>query len=207
MNFSLAGNKICGYLPKEIELQVLSISINNITGEIPKNIVCLSKLEEFYIGDNPIKGTIPISLANISTLQCVDSIGNCLEGSIPPELGKLSNLRRLIFGQNYNLIGQITEAIFNISSFGRTNFNFINLSGIIPATTVLNLPNLEQLILVGNQLEWEIPLFITNASKLETLELSSNILKGTIPTTLGNLRELHGLMYMYCLIPMHGAII
>ncbi|KAM3338584.1 hypothetical protein P3S68_030670 [Capsicum galapagoense] len=214
MNFSLAGNRINGSLPKEIafnslsgslllnegnivsnleflsvsnnqisgcipsnicqlrELQVLSISVNNITGQIPTNIGCLSELEDFIIGDNPIKGTIPASLANICTLQY------------------LSNLRQLSFGHNYNHIGQIPDAIFNISSLGRIGFNFNNLSGTIPATTGLHLPSLEQLILGGNQLGGEIPLFITNASKLEILEIASNYFTGTIPNNLGNVREL-----------------
>ncbi|KAM3338589.1 hypothetical protein P3S68_030675 [Capsicum galapagoense] len=139
------------------ELQVLSISFNNITGEIPRNIGCLSKLEEFYIGDNPIKGTIPASLANISILQYVSYV------------------------------------IFNISSLERIAVNFNNLSGTLPGTTGLHLPNLKELILGVNQIEGEFPLFITNVSKLEILDLSDNFFTRTIPTTLGNLRELRGL--------------
>ncbi|KAM3280943.1 hypothetical protein P3S67_027963 [Capsicum chacoense] len=42
-------------------------------------------------------------------------------------------------------------------------------------------------MLGGNQIEGEIPLFITNASKLEILELSDNFFTGTIPNNLGNL--------------------
>ncbi|KAM3338606.1 hypothetical protein P3S68_030692 [Capsicum galapagoense] len=41
-----------------------------------------------------------------------------------------------------------------------------------------------------NQLYGKIPLFITNAFKLEILSLTKNFLTGTIPTNLGNLREL-----------------
>ncbi|KAM3280968.1 hypothetical protein P3S67_027988 [Capsicum chacoense] len=208
---SLAFNKLGGemwkgpwYVPElrvlnmgnnslTVELQVLSISFNNITGEIPRNIGCLSKHEEFYIGDNPIKGTIPASLANISILQYVSCKRNCLEGPIPPELGKLSNLRQLGFGHNYNLIGQIPDAIFNISSLERIAVNFNNLSGTLPGTTGLHLPNLKELILGVNQIEGEFPLFITNVSKLEILDLSDNFFTGTIPTTLGNLHELRGL--------------
>ncbi|XP_047268890.1 LRR receptor-like serine/threonine-protein kinase EFR [Capsicum annuum] len=193
---SLYGSRLLGegnIVSNLKELQVLSISFNNITGEIPRNIGCLSKLEEFYIGDNPIKGTIPASLANISILQYVSCKRNCLEGPIPPELGKLSNLRQLGFGHNYNLIGQIPDVIFNVSSLERIAVNFNNLSGTLPGTTGLHLPNLKELILGVNQIEGEFPLFITNVSKLEILDLSDNFFTGTIPTTLGNLRELRGL--------------
>ncbi|XP_060185057.1 receptor kinase-like protein Xa21 [Lycium barbarum] len=191
---SISYNQISGQIPSNIcqltELNVLSISFNNITGEIPKNIGCLSKLEEFYIGDNPIKGNIPNSLGNISTLRNLYCKRNRLEGPIPPELGKLSNLRQLSFTDNYNLIGEIPKAIFNISSLEIIDFSFNNLSGRIPATTGLHLSNLRALDLGVNQIKGEIPLFITNASKLEVLDLGRNFLTGTIPTNLGNLREL-----------------
>ncbi|XP_059310397.1 probable LRR receptor-like serine/threonine-protein kinase At3g47570 [Lycium ferocissimum] len=150
---SISFNQISGQIPSNIcqltELNALSISFNNITGEIPKNIGCLSKLEEFYIGDNPIKGTIPTSLGNISTLINLYCGSNC--------------------------------------------FSFNNLSGRIAATTGLHLSNLRELILGANQFEGEIPRYITNASKLERLDLAGNFLTGTIPTNLGNLRELQSL--------------
>ncbi|KAH0643918.1 hypothetical protein KY289_034892 [Solanum tuberosum] len=195
---SLSMNQISGCVPSNIcqltELKVLSISYNKITGDIPRNIGCLSKLERFYIGYNRIKGTIPASLGNISTLHNLYCGNNRIVGQIPPELGKLSNLRQLSFGQNYNLIGQIPEAIFNTSSLEMIYFNLNNLSGRILATTGLHLPNLKELDLGVNQLEGEIPLFITNASKLELLSLAQNFLTGTIPTNLGNLRELRELL-------------
>ncbi|KAH0681117.1 hypothetical protein KY284_022202 [Solanum tuberosum] len=167
-----------------------SFVYNNITGEIPRNIDCLSKLKKFLIGDNPTKGTIPTSLGNISTLQYLYCGNNDIVGQIPPELGKLSNLRQLCFRNNYNLIGQIPEAIFNISSLEVIDFSFNNLSGRIPTTTGLHLPNIKDLHLGVNQIKGSIPLFITNASKLEILELNNNFLTGTIPNNLGNLHEL-----------------
>ncbi|XP_060183466.1 probable LRR receptor-like serine/threonine-protein kinase At3g47570 [Lycium barbarum] len=194
---SISYNQISGQIPYNIcqltELNGLSISINNITGEIPKNIACLSKLEKFYIGDNPIKGTIPPSLGNMSTLRNLYCESSRLEGPIPPELGRLSNLRQINFANN-KLNGQIPTAIFNISSLERIDFSFNNLSGRIAATTGLHLPNLVELLLGKNQIKGEIPLFITNASKLENLELAGNFLTGPIPTNLGNLRELRLLL-------------
>ncbi|KAJ8539299.1 hypothetical protein K7X08_013551 [Anisodus acutangulus] len=84
--------------------------------------------------------------------------------------------------------------------------SFNSLSGRIPAITGLHLPNLRQLFLGENQIKGEIPLFITNASKLEILGLENNFLTGTIPTNLGNLRELQELHLqkdneLYGLIP------
>ncbi|CAN4090327.1 unnamed protein product [Withania somnifera] len=195
---SISDNQISGGIPSNIcqlkELNILAISHNKITGDIPRNINCLSKLKVFYIGYNQIKGTIPTSLGNISSLQYLNCRNNHLDGPIPPELGKLSSLRLIGFAQNYNLIGQIPKRIFNISSLEIIDFGFNKLSGRIPDTTSLRLPNLKELYLASNQLEGKIPLFITNASKLEILELAGNFLTGTIPTNLGNLRDLRGLL-------------
>ncbi|KAM3338607.1 hypothetical protein P3S68_030693 [Capsicum galapagoense] len=148
---SIYFNQISGNIPSNIcqltELEVLSLSFNKITGKIPKNIGCLSKLEHFYIGDNQIKGTIPTSLGNISALQNLNCGRNGIVGKIPLELGKLSNLRVLSFVLNYNLIGEIPEAIFNMSSLEIISFSYNNLSGRIPTTVGLYLPNLERLYL------------------------------------------------------------
>ncbi|XP_047260002.1 probable LRR receptor-like serine/threonine-protein kinase At3g47570 [Capsicum annuum] len=132
-------------------------------------------------------------MGNISTHQNLFCGKNRLVERNPPELEKLSNLRQLYFAQNDNLIGQIPEAIFNISSLEIIAFNLNNLTGRIPATTGLHLPNLKEVNLGVNQLEGEIPLFITNASKLEILMLNNNFLTGTVPANLGNLCELQSL--------------
>ncbi|KAF3681948.1 putative LRR receptor-like serine/threonine-protein kinase-like [Capsicum annuum] len=200
---SISKNQISGCIPSNIcqlrELKGLSISYNKITGDIPRNIGCLSKLEDFYLGENSITGTIPTSMGNISTHQNLFCGKNRLVERNPPELEKLSNLRQLYFAQNDNLIGQIPEAIFNISSLEIIAFNLNNLTGRIPATTGLHLPNLKEVNLGVNQLEGEIPLFITNASKLEILMLNNNFLTGTdailddnpfngvLPNSIGNL--------------------
>ncbi|KAG5586700.1 hypothetical protein H5410_047134 [Solanum commersonii] len=185
-----------------IGLKILLFA-HNITGDIPRNIGCLSKLEEFYIGDNPIEGTIPASLGNISTLLNLFCSSNRIVGQIPPKLGKLSSLRQLNFRDNSNLSGQIPEAIFNISSLKLISLNFNNLSGRIPATTGLHLPNLQGLHLGHNQIEGEIPLFITNASKLEILELAHNFLTGAIPTNLENFVSCNIFSYILINLPMN----
>ncbi|KAF3632349.1 hypothetical protein FXO37_27520 [Capsicum annuum] len=106
-------------------------------------------------------------------------------GNIPKEIRNLSKVAESSLYDN-----ELTEAIFNMSSLEIISFSYNNLSGRIPTTVGLHLPNLERLYLVHNQIYGKIPLVITNASKLEILSLANNFLTGTIPTNLGNLHEL-----------------
>uniref|UniRef100_M1C629 non-specific serine/threonine protein kinase n=1 Tax=Solanum tuberosum TaxID=4113 RepID=M1C629_SOLTU len=180
------------YVP---ELRVLDLTNNNLTGMIPPSVGNATKMMNFSLFGNRVSGNIPKEVGNMSQLADLSLTDNQLTvGQIPLELGKLSNLRKLKFAHNSNLIGEIPEAIFNISSLEGIDFSFNNLSGRIPTTTGLHLPNLEGLYLGVNQFKGEIPLFITNASKLQLLDLSYNFLTGTIPTNLGNLRELQILL-------------
>ncbi|KAH0695011.1 hypothetical protein KY285_022108 [Solanum tuberosum] len=166
-------------------LKFLSLSNNQISGCIPSNICQLTELEVLSISYNNITGPEILIVYPSSKM-----------GQIPSELGKLSNLRQLCFRNKYNLIGQLPEAIFNISSLEVIDFRFNNLSGRIPTTTGLHLPNIKDLHLGVNQIKGAIPLFITNASKLEILEINNNFLTGTIPNNLGNLHELQILLLL-----------
>lgn len=92
--------------------------------------------------------------------------------------------------KKYNLIGQIPEAIFNISSLNYIALTLNKFSGRIPTSAGLHLPNLLGLYLSGNELEGEIPLHITNASRLVRLGLATNFFSGSIPTNWESLRDL-----------------
>ncbi|KAG5609230.1 hypothetical protein H5410_020511, partial [Solanum commersonii] len=209
---SISHNQISGCIPSNIcqltELQVFSLSFNNIIGDIPRNISCLSKLEKFYIVNNLIKGTIPTSLGNISTLHTL----NCRNNWI------LSNLRKLSFDNNSNLIGQIPEAIFNISSLEVIGFSFNNLSptlkdftwemlkylqvgnnplnGVLP-NSIGNLSStIENFHIEDAHINGLIPKSIGNMIGLTSPSLDDNNLTGSIPSEIGKLKQLQGL-YLY----------
>ncbi|XP_015163933.1 LRR receptor-like serine/threonine-protein kinase EFR [Solanum tuberosum] len=174
------------YVP---EHRVLNLTNNSLTGMIPPSVGNATKMMNFSLSGNRFSGnipkevgSIPAALFNISSLLSIHLRYNRLSGPLLLDEGNIvSNLKFL-------------KAIFNISSFETIDFSFNNLSGRIPTTTGLHLPNLKGLNLGFIQLEGEIPLFITNASKLEILGLENNYLTGTIPTNLGNLHELRYLI-------------
>lgn len=105
-------------------------------------------------------------------------------GGIPYEIGNLRNLR--ILGVQFNNLGSLVPAtIFNISTLIELALTDSNLSGNLPSSTGLGLPNLERLYLGINNLSGRIS-SITNASKLTILDMGSNSFSGFIPDTIGD---------------------
>ncbi|KAH0684576.1 hypothetical protein KY289_022328 [Solanum tuberosum] len=187
------NNQLNGSIPTSLfqyrRIQVISLAFNQLSGEMWRGPWYVPKLRVLNLRNNSLTGTIPLSVGNATKMMKFSLSWNRVGGNIPKEIGNLSQLVELNLRDN-----QLTEAIFNISSLEMIDFSFNNLSGRIPTTTGLHLPNLEGLYLGDNQLEGEIPLFITNASKLQIITLDDNSLTGTIPNNLGNLCELQILL-------------
>ncbi|KAF3629339.1 putative LRR receptor-like serine/threonine-protein kinase-like [Capsicum annuum] len=211
---SLAFNEFSGEMwkgPRYVpELKILSLRNNSLKGIIPPSVGNATKLMNFGLTGNRISGNLPNKFGNMSQLAFLSLIDNQLTGSIPAALFNISSLVGMSVSLNSlsgpllldegNIVSNLetyssnSRSYFNISSLKYIGFNLNNLSGRIPTTTGFHLPNLISLVLGGNQLEGEIPLFITNASNLKILDLAGNFLTGTIPTNLGNLHELQRLL-------------
>ncbi|XP_022852077.1 receptor kinase-like protein Xa21 [Olea europaea var. sylvestris] len=91
--------------------------------------------------------------------------------------------------------GQIPESIFNLSMLQALSLTDNSISGNLPSSIANGLPNLELLLLGGNQLSGEIPASISNFSKLTKLDLGENFFHRRVPLNLGNL--LHSLESLY----------
>ncbi|KAF5472284.1 hypothetical protein F2P56_009017 [Juglans regia] len=186
----LGENMLYGGLPTYMfdhlpNLQYLSISHNQFSGELPK-IGNLTMLTELYLDDNNFEGRLPPEIGNLTMLTELYLSSNKFEGLIPNQIGNLQNLEVLNIEIN-GFFGTIPFGIFNISTIRWIAMTSNNLSGHLPSNMGLFLPNLQQLFLGINKLNGTIPNSISNASKLEIVELSWNSFSGLIPKTLGNL--------------------
>ncbi|KAL2501156.1 putative LRR receptor-like serine/threonine-protein kinase [Forsythia ovata] len=228
-NLAFTGNNLSGNLPVDTcrglpRIKGLSLSLNELDGEIPSNISECSQLQFLSLSFNKFRGSIPSEIGRIRTLQILYLGSNDLSGAIPPELGNLENLVELSIGDNF-LIGSIPASIFNISSLLYINVARCNLSGNLDLLFLgYRLPNLEELSLDGNNFHGRIPNSIANSSKLtriylfhnnfisESPELSfitsftkcrylinlsfgDNPLNGILPVSVGNLST--SLQYLY----------
>ena len=165
---SLTSNQLKGEIPPELanltNLKLLALGGNELTGPIPAWLGGLTNLEELYLWENELTGTIPAELGSLSNLELLSLSVNQLTGEIPPELGSLANLEGLHLWGN-------------------------QLTGEIPAE-LGSLSNLQELWLSGNQLTGEIPPELGSLANLEWLRLDNNQLTGTIPAELGRLTNL-----------------
>nr|XP_017257301.1 PREDICTED: probable leucine-rich repeat receptor-like protein kinase At1g35710 [Daucus carota subsp. sativus] len=73
----------------------IDLSNNDISGEIPKEVMSLSGLLNFNVSGNHIRGKIPGNIGILKEMMFLDLSRNQLSGHIPQSLSNLSYLTRL----------------------------------------------------------------------------------------------------------------
>ncbi|MED6118307.1 hypothetical protein PIB30_001537 [Stylosanthes scabra] len=111
----LSSNQLSGDIPSElvnlVELVSLNLSRNNLTGRIPWEIGRLVSLDFLDLSRNHLFGSIPFSLANIDRLSMLDLSHNNLSGMIP--IGtQLQSFNATSYEENQGLCGLPLEKCF-----------------------------------------------------------------------------------------------
>ncbi|ONI24585.1 hypothetical protein PRUPE_2G248300 [Prunus persica] len=149
------------------------------------------------LSDNMLEGEIPVNLSYCSELSIVSFRSNRLTGKIPSELGSLTKLLTLNLGTN-NLTGGIPSSLGNLSSITQLSLAYNNLAdnefkSSIPPNIGLNMPNLQQIGIGGNEFSGNIPASFSNASQFRILDITENNFLGQVPESFGNLADLQWL--------------
>ena len=203
----LSGNGLSGTMPASlgvlseqsgqlnlINLRVLHLHDNTLTGSAPAWLGNLTGLERIGLGGNRLTGDIPPELGDLAKLEYLDLSGNELIGSIPGKLAGLGNSSRLgalLLGGN-ELSGSIPAELDDLAMLEELDLSENKLSGEIPAG-LGSLTNLLELRLNDNGLTGEIPAGLGNLTALTVLDIQENQLTGPIPAELGNLTALEEL--------------
>ncbi|KAL6614976.1 hypothetical protein ACP70R_037246 [Stipagrostis hirtigluma subsp. patula] len=113
------------YTGEIIYMVNLDLSCNNLTGEIPEEIVALVALKNLNLSWNAFSGKIPSKIGALVQLESLDLSHNELSGEIPTSLSALTSLSHL-------------------------NMSYNNLSGIIPSGNQLQVLDDQASIYIGN---------------------------------------------------------
>ncbi|KAI3809198.1 hypothetical protein L1987_25168 [Smallanthus sonchifolius] len=183
-----SGNKLTGSINGAFtssinishqNLQVIDISHNELSGEIPSDIGRFSSLRFLNMSTNSLTGEIPNTVGKLKALDSLDLSVNWLNGSIPVQIGGATSLKHLILSQN-SLFGNIPSSIATCSFLTSLILSRNSLSGQLPVA-MAKLADLEYVDLSFNKLTGTLPKPLANLGHLVTFNVSHNQLQGELP--------------------------
>ncbi|XP_021726834.1 LRR receptor-like serine/threonine-protein kinase FLS2 [Chenopodium quinoa] len=211
------------------QLTSLYLDNNNLSGNLPASIGELKNLQALHLRNNKLSGEISMPLENCSALVILDLAVNSLSGYVPRSIGNsLRNLGVLILRSN-NFVGGLPSSLCELSRLQILDLSSNHISGTIPTcirklTAMSNTTNLLPVIgkagiydssdsaklmwkraeqsfsnslglvksidISSNMLEGQIPSGISLLTGLFSLDFSKNNLSGSIPPKIGELTSL-----------------
>ncbi|CAK9230262.1 unnamed protein product [Sphagnum troendelagicum] len=163
---------------------IISIALpaKGLGGTLSPAVGQLVGLRKLNLHNNAITGPIPSILATIPTLRGLALFNNQFSGPLPVGLGSLPLLQQVDISHNM-LSGALPTDLGLAGNLTLLNLSFNNLSGPLPPEWAANTRwnYLNDLNLASNQLEGSIPSTFVSLVALTTLDLSQNSLSGSIP--------------------------
>ncbi|KAL4618398.1 hypothetical protein ACB092_06G007000 [Castanea dentata] len=90
-------------------VNIIDLSNNNLSGEIPKEVASLQGLQSLNLSFNILTGRIPENIGDMRSIESIDFSINQLSGQIPQSMSSLTFLNHLNLSNN-NLIGRIPSS-------------------------------------------------------------------------------------------------
>lgn len=181
---SLISLGIWGPLPSKINrlksLELLNLSSNSIYGKIPDSFSTMMNLKSLVLGNNLINGSVP-DLKPLQNLQEIDFGHN----KIGPDFPSFRNNLSSIILKNNSLRSDIPSEIKNFNLLQKFDVSSNKLVGPIPPP-LFSLPSINYLNLADNQLSGAFSMSTTCNSNLSFVDISKNLLIGTLPVCLGS---------------------
>ncbi|XP_065870518.1 receptor-like protein EIX1 [Euphorbia lathyris] len=203
----LSKNRFSGPIPQNLSsampnLIFLSLSDNQLTGNIPVVIGDMQLLQVIDLANNSFVGTIPASMGKCSFLKALDLGFNNLSGNIPVSLGQLKQLQSLHLSNNK--LSEIPSTLSNLSSLQVLDLALNNLAGSMPITfgdfkAMSGKQNITQYLFYGKYrgVYYEESLVVNikggpqkytkTLSLVTSIDVSSNNLNGKLPDGITNL--------------------
>ncbi|KAL6643115.1 hypothetical protein ACP70R_021296 [Stipagrostis hirtigluma subsp. patula] len=161
-NSNSSGAAFCRLL----SLQILDLSNNQLTGELPDCWWDMQALQFMDLSNNSFSGEIPAASSSFNcSLESLHLAGNSFTGVFPSAVNGCQQLATLDIGNNM-FFGQIPPWI----------------GSRVPALKILRLRS--------NNFSGDIPSELSRLSQLQLLDLANNSLTGLIPREFGNLTSM-----------------
>ncbi|KAD2804475.1 hypothetical protein E3N88_37852 [Mikania micrantha] len=187
----LSDNLLSGELPQNhrtmnLTLEVVNLSKNRFTGNIPVDLCNVPSIMVLDLSQNKLSGRLPECLGNLSSLQAMDLSNNNIIGVVPSSLGSLRELATLHLHNN-RFEGNLPLSLQNMTMLVTMDIGYNFLVGDIPFWSGENLLKLKILNLQSNKFTGMIPPQICQLNGLKHLNLAQNNIIGTIPPCFANL--------------------
>ena len=193
VHLNMSRNAIHGSIPHELShlssLEVLDLSDNELSGEIPNNLFGdgsqLIYLKYLLLGGNGLSGSIPSNLFYLKDIKCLDISNNNFIGKIPSQIKNSSNLIELSMSNNH-FEGSILSEVAKLEGLIYLDLSQNNLSGCVPSfvnsrAIFIHLSN--------NKLSCLSKTMFGEKTYLVTLDLSNNEISNGIHELIHDLRN------------------
>ncbi|XP_058084692.1 probable inactive leucine-rich repeat receptor-like protein kinase At3g03770 isoform X2 [Magnolia sinica] len=203
---NVSSNFFYGTVPQEIsslkDLQTLILDYNMFSGSVPDWLSSLPVLAVLSLKNNSFSGLLPDSLTTLDNLRILALPRNRLSGEVP-DLSSLTNLQVLdlednFFGPQFPSLGNklvtlvlsknrfssgIPSEVTSCFQLQRLDISFNRFVGPFPLP-LLSLPSIHYLNIAGNRLTGMLFENTSCNAELGLVDLSSNLLTGSLPTCL-----------------------
>ncbi|GLT43528.1 hypothetical protein SLA2020_174700 [Shorea laevis] len=166
------------------------LSGNQLSGSILDSIGQFSNLEIMYFFGNQLSGSIPDSIGQLSKLEGINLSGNQLSDSILDSIGQLSKLER-IYLSDFQFGLRFPECLLLHKTIITIDLSNASISGPFLENIDHMKPMLQQLYFANNLMNGSIPKSLCNLKYLSVLDLANNMLSGSIPNCWRNDQSFH----------------
>lgn len=198
---SQVGNN--GGLTSQSSIRELTISGNDITGELPA-LDRFRYLTKLLVRDTKLEGLLPFwgvnSWGDLDQLQILDLSQNDFEGELPPQLSGMTQLQELVLSNN-GFTGQLPD-VKALGFLRVLQVDYNDLEGPIPdpcpdSSSPPCASNLEEINLCCNDFEGELPAGLEHLTHVQKLHVQQNRLDSMVAATLSNKQVLAELDISY----------
>ncbi|CAA0805945.1 Leucine-rich repeat protein kinase family protein [Striga hermonthica] len=186
-NLSVSNNQLSGIITKDVgsisALQNLDLSRNLFTGSIPSEVTSLENLVLVNFSSNNLEGEIPSGFNSLKVLKYLDFHSNGFVGDVMNLLGRLGAVQYVDLSCN-KFSGSLDMGIGDpdfISSVNYLNISYNSLTGeLFPHDGIPYFDSLEVFDASDNHFTGNVPSFSFVVS-LREIRLHNNKLTGSLP--------------------------